>query len=264
MTGGHGRSIGGPGTGARSGDAGAETRGSAAPARHAVARADGGLPGDGRAPCASRRDRTRRTRRVGALCALMIAAPTATRAEPVAALLRDWTTANGLCRGGSGDDPRTQAACERRDGLDRRLAAAGWCYGRPADTGAQRAWQPCGDGTRQPAQAGTETPQGAARRALLDVARGPAETGRGQPVQFVVHALNRVGPWAFLFARMQRPDGRPLPRAADDLDSNDYAALLRQDGNGWRVVDFAVGPTDVAWEGWDRRYGAPASVFAVR
>jgi hypothetical protein len=83
-------------------------------------------------------------------------------------------------------------------------------------------------------------------------------------VQFVVHALNQVGPWAFLFARMQRPDGRPLPRAADDLDSNDYAALLRQDGNGWRVVDFAVGPTDVAWEGWDRRYGAPASVFAVR
>ncbi|XYD12283.1 hypothetical protein R1A27_30275 (plasmid) [Methylobacterium sp. NMS12] len=205
-----------------------------------------------------------RTLLVGALGAFVMTAPNSPRAEPVPALLRDWSTVNGLCRGGSGDDPRTRAACERRDALDRRLAAAGWCYGRPGDVGAQRTWQPCDDGAGQPARAGTETPQGAARRALLDAARGPAEAGRGQPVQFVVHALNRVGPWAFLFARMQRPDGRPLARAADDLDSNDYAALLRQDGNGWRVVDFAVGPTDVAWDGWDRRHGAPASVFAVR
>lgn len=204
---------------------------------------------------------------IGAVGALTIAASIPTRAEPVPTLLRDWTRLNGLCRGGSGNDPRTQTACERRDALDHRLAAAGWCYGRPGDIGARRTWQPCGDGTRQPAQPaqpGTVPPQGATRRALLDAARGPAEARRGQPVQFVVHALNRAGPWAFLFARMQRPDGHPLDRAADDLASNDYAALLRQDGSGWRVVDFAVGPTDVAWEGWDRRYGAPASVFAVR
>jgi hypothetical protein len=203
-----------------------------------------------------------RTILAGAVGALIMAAPA--RAEAVPKLLRYWTALNGLCRGGSGDDPRTQAACDRREAIDRRLGAAGWCYGQPGDIGAQRTWQPCAGGAGQPAQSGTGTPQGAARRALLDAARGPAETGRGQPVQFVVHALNRDGPWAFLFARMQRPDGRPLGRGADDLASNDYAALLRQDGGGWRVVDFAVGPTDVAWEGWDRRYGAPASVFAIR
>ncbi|MGU3668124.1 hypothetical protein ACLBX9_28385 [Methylobacterium sp. A49B] len=202
-----------------------------------------------------------RTILAGAVGALIMAAPSTARAEAVPKLLQDWTALNGLCRGGSGDDPRTRTACDRRDAIDRRLAAASWCYGQPGDLGAQRTWQPCGAGA---AQAGTGTPQGAARRALLDAARGPAEAGRGQPVQFVVHALNRDGPWAFLFARMQRPDGRSLGRAADGLASDDYAALLRQDGAGWRVVDFAVGPTDVAWEGWGRRHGAPASVFVVR
>jgi hypothetical protein len=81
----------------------------------------------------------------------------------------------------------------------------------------------------------------------------------------VVHALNQAGGWAFLFARMQRPDGRPLARdgTPDDLASDDYAALLRREGGGWRVVERAVGPTDVAWEGWGRRHGAPAAVFAI-
>ena len=65
--------------------------------------------------------------------------------EPTA-LLREWAALNGACRGGRGDDPRTQAACTRRDALDRRLAAAGWCYGRPGDAGYQRTWQRCADG----------------------------------------------------------------------------------------------------------------------
>ncbi|AWN35975.1 hypothetical protein [Methylobacterium radiodurans] len=205
-----------------------------------------------------------RTILAGAFGALITAAPLTARAEAVPKLLQDWTALNGLCRGGSGDDPRTRAACDRRDAIDRRLAAAGWCHGRPGELGAQRIWRPCGEGGDQPAQVRAGTPQDAARRALLDAARGPAEARRGQPVRFVVHALNRDGPWAFLFARMQRPDGRPLGRAAADLASDDYAALLRQDGAGWRVVDFALGPTDIAWEGWDRRHGASASVFAVR
>lgn len=203
-----------------------------------------------------RRNLMMRMIRAAALSGLLAAVPLTARAEAVPKLLQDWTALNGLCRGGSGDDPRTRVACDRRDAIDRRLAAAGWCYGRQSDIGAERTWQPCG--------AGTGTPQGAARRALLDAARGPAEAGRGQAVQFVVHTLNRDGPWAFLFARMQRPDGRSVGRAAGDLASDDYAALLHQDGAGWRVVDFAVGPTDVAWEGWGRRHGAPASVFVVR
>ncbi|TGE01752.1 hypothetical protein [Methylobacterium nonmethylotrophicum] len=64
-------------------------------------------------------------------------------ATDVPRLLRDWTAQNGTCRGGSGDDPATLAACERRDVLHQRLTAAGWCYGRPGDAGYQRVWRPC-------------------------------------------------------------------------------------------------------------------------
>ncbi len=63
-------------------------------------------------------------------------------AQPTA-LLRDWAEANSACRGGSGDDPATHDACARRDAIDARLAAAGWCYGRPDDPGYRRTWQRC-------------------------------------------------------------------------------------------------------------------------
>jgi hypothetical protein len=108
------------------------------------------------------------------------------------------------------------------------------------------------------------TPQGAARRALLDAARGPAEAGAGRAVRFVVTALNHEGAWAFLYATMQRPDGGRLRLGGEaGVPSDDYAALLRREGGGWRVVAHVVGPTDVAWEDWGRRYGAPAAVFAI-
>ncbi|GJD58501.1 hypothetical protein [Methylobacterium dankookense] len=81
------------------------------------------------------------------LSAGLLAAPCLARAAEAApdtrALLRDWEALNGACRGGRGDDPGTLEACARRDAVDRQLAAAGWCYGRPGDAGYQRAWQLC-------------------------------------------------------------------------------------------------------------------------
>lgn len=82
--------------------------------------------------------------------ALLLAAaaavlPVRADASRPAALLQDWAAANGACRGGSGDDPKTWDACARRDALDARLAAAGWCYGRPDEPGYRRAWHPCGE-----------------------------------------------------------------------------------------------------------------------
>ncbi|WP_288586101.1 hypothetical protein [uncultured Methylobacterium sp.] len=77
------------------------------------------------------------------LAAALLGLAGSARAEDVPRLLRDWSTLNGTCRGGRGDDPATPAACERRDALGRRLAAAGWCYGRPGEAGYRRAWRPC-------------------------------------------------------------------------------------------------------------------------
>lgn len=114
-------------------------------------------------------------------------------------------------------------------------------------------------------------PQGAARAAILDAARAPAEADLGKPVRFVVTRLERRGDWAFLLADMQNPHGRPVDFAGSKLAeaaregmvSHSYAALLRLKGGRWTVVDHATGPTDVAWEGWAADHGAPAELFAA-
>lgn len=50
------------------------------------------------------------------------------------------------CRGESGDDSNTQAACAKRDALVAMLRDSGKCYG-PIDAPMyQRAWGPCGTG----------------------------------------------------------------------------------------------------------------------
>ncbi|KQO56755.1 hypothetical protein ASF22_09505 [Methylobacterium sp. Leaf87] len=69
-------------------------------------------------------------------------------ADARAPLLQDWAALNAACRGGRGGDPRTLDACARRDVVDRRLIAEGWCYGRPGDAGFQRAWRRCTDDPR--------------------------------------------------------------------------------------------------------------------
>ncbi len=107
------------------------------------------------------------------------------------------------------------------------------------------------------------------RAALLDAARAPATKELGKAPKFVVEQLRRDGEWAFLLATMQDADGKPfdyrgthLAEAAQQgFVSRTYAALLRRGSDGWHVVVKAIGPSDVAWEGWAKQYGAPAGLF---
>lgn len=50
---------------------------------------------------------------------------------------------NDRCRGGSGDDPKTLTACDRRDQLYSQIQAKGWCYGHASQIEADRQWEPC-------------------------------------------------------------------------------------------------------------------------
>jgi len=52
------------------------------------------------------------------------------QAKPAApaTLARLWKQENEKCRGGAGDDPRTDAACAARQTYDAKLRALGWCY----------------------------------------------------------------------------------------------------------------------------------------
>ena len=108
------------------------------------------------------------------------------------------------------------------------------------------------------------------RRAILEIARIPAEREIGRPIKFVVQRLKYSGNYAFLFADMQDAFGRPLDYSGTKLAqlqeqgfvSNAYAALLKRNGSGgWTVIVHDVGPTDVSWSGWSKQYGVPAALF---
>jgi hypothetical protein len=93
----------------------------------------------------------------------------------------------------------------------------------------------------------------------------------GQPVSFTVNTMRVENDWGWIVAQPWTPDGtqidwsqtRYAERAAQgvlDGGGTTYALLKRENGR-WRVVDLAVGPTDVAWADWSERHGAPASLM---
>lgn len=50
------------------------------------------------------------------------------------------------CRGGSGDVPSTQRACDQREKLLPKLTKLGWCWGHANDIDADRDWVRCAPG----------------------------------------------------------------------------------------------------------------------
>ncbi|MER9273873.1 hypothetical protein [Mesorhizobium sp. M0643] len=68
----------------------------------------------------------------------------------VKALLKAYGELNDLCRGGSGDEASTNQACEDREAVGERLAAANWCYGKSGQAGYQMKWHRCAANSLRP------------------------------------------------------------------------------------------------------------------
>ena len=115
------------------------------------------------------------------------------------------------------------------------------------------------------------TPQRGAplRSAILDALRPVVERELGGKVEFVVSQMRVQGEWAYVSAQPQRPGGVAIDWRAtkfrkawdDDMMSDLVLALLRREGNGWKVVEYAIGPTDVAWEDWIKPHGVSRHLF---
>jgi hypothetical protein len=106
---------------------------------------------------------------------------------------------------------------------------------------------------------------GAERRAILDALRPPIERRLGGPVEFVVRRIGVQNGWALVIADPQRPGGGRIDArryfSADDLETMDgltVNGVLRLTGGRWRLVDHAIGPTDVWY--CDPALGAPPSL----
>ncbi len=108
------------------------------------------------------------------------------------------------------------------------------------------------------------------RKAILDSARPIFQAETNGDIEFVVRRLNLSGDWAFGDVTLQRPGGRAIDwRRTKYAEANATGAfdpagsffLARRTGQTWRILAAAVGPTDIAWDGWDKQYGAPRALF---
>ena len=108
------------------------------------------------------------------------------------------------------------------------------------------------------------------RPVLLNALRPAIVADLGQSVKFVVATLRTQGDWAYVVARPQRPDGREIDfratRYREQIDQGVFDgptlyALMQRRAQRWTVVDFVIGPTDVAWAGWPEEHGAPAALL---
>lgn len=65
--------------------------------------------------------------------------------EDKPAILYEIDALNDRCRGGSGDDPKTEDACRKRELKIDEAQRQGWCWGPMHAIGADKRWMRCRD-----------------------------------------------------------------------------------------------------------------------
>lgn len=108
------------------------------------------------------------------------------------------------------------------------------------------------------------------RQSILDALRVPVEKVLKSKVVFKVDHLKVKDKWAFLRGVPRQFDGKEInyrptiywQQIRDGVFDDWICALLRErDEEGWTVVQYVIGATDVAYEGWGEEYRAPADIF---
>lgn len=61
----------------------------------------------------------------------------------ISVLIKQWEVEEENCRGGSGDNPKTAKACNRRNNVIQKLEKAGWCLGQNDQSRADVRWHKC-------------------------------------------------------------------------------------------------------------------------
>ncbi|MDR3494502.1 MAG: hypothetical protein P4L82_07855 [Ancalomicrobiaceae bacterium] len=117
----------------------------------------------------------------------------------------------------------------------------------------------------------TEPPVGSPERgALLTTLRQRVEVDLGSPIAFRVSRIDIEGAWAYVSAIPTR-GASPLDWSttkfadaiANDMMSSMVLALLQRRGGAWQTIDYALGPTDVAWVDWIAKYHVPKALFVA-
>lgn len=123
-----------------------------------------------------------------------------------------------------------------------------------------------------PVSAPTPAPD-ATTQSLLAVLTPVLAQGIGQPVSLQPTTVNVRDEWAFIIGQPRKPDGSAIDwsttslaqRAADgvlDSDGQTYA-LLKNVNGAWEVLEYYVGPTDVAHIEWAGKHGVPPDILGL-
>lgn len=120
-----------------------------------------------------------------------------------------------------------------------------------------------GQSARTPASASAE------REAIMNALRVPAKKDLGRDVIFKVERLRVAGEWAYARVSPTLPDGSELDysttkfRKQIELGAFDpqAEALLQRNADGWKVLEWVFGRTDVASVTWGERYRFPKSLL---
>ena len=124
-------------------------------------------------------------------------------------------------------------------------------------------------GSLQAQRVRTPAPGTPERRLLMDALRLRMQRELNRPMIFEVRQLRVLGDWAFAEVVPRKPDGSPFDYRGTSMEEaqregamdDASVALLRRTAGAWRVVRLVIGPTDVAWWGWEKETGAPRAVL---
>ena len=116
------------------------------------------------------------------------------------------------------------------------------------------------------------------RKELMDALRLPVERHLGQPIIFKVSTLRVSDGWAFFVGNAMQPNGKPVDyRKSQQFKTNPkdtqmdmkagllfggVDALLRREGDRWKIVTITYDAGDVHWLDYDKRFGAPRRMIA--
>jgi hypothetical protein len=93
------------------------------------------------------------------------------------------------------------------------------------------------------------------RKDVLNAIRPLVEARVGPPVEFVVDRLRIYQNWAFAVVNPQRPGGKQIDPKGPSYHLSEFQdglhtyVLLQYAYNRWNIIDYAIGPTDVFWDG---------------
>jgi len=152
------------------------------------------------------------------------------------------------------------------------LAALAACSKPAEPAGAPAAAEAAAPAAATP---GAELPAGDPQRAALQTvidARLTKELG-DVPAKVNLEIVRVDGDWAFASGpAVSSPTGEELDFHATALreraeagviDGNNTLVLLKREGGTWKVVEMAIGPTDVAQIEWVTKHGVPNALVGL-